>query len=141
MKRLRDLAGFVVLALVMTAATVISLPALGWTAETSAEAVGAGMSLAPTLRAWMTWVVDNQALIGAFAVAVTGIVAAVLERRGRTAATAALDLVTTSAEIAENTRPRECRALKRQVEASAPTLGALAGRALMESINRARARR
>ena len=141
MKRLRDLAGFVVLAIAMTVVTALALPALGWRADTGAAVAEGSVTLAREIREWMTWVVDNQVLIVSFVCAVAGIVAAVLERRGRTAATAALDLVTTSAEIAENTRPRECRALKRQVEASAPTLGALAGRALMESINRARARR
>ena len=141
MKRLRDIAGFVVLAIAMTVATALTLPALGWTADTGAAVAEGSVTLAREIREWMTWVVDNQALIVSFVCAVAGIVAAIMGRRGKAAATAALDLVTTSAEIAENSRPRECRVLKRQVEASASTLGALAGRALIESINRARAKR
>ena len=67
MKRhLRDLAGFVVLALVMTVATALALPALGWTAETGEAVVGTGFDLA-------RWVKDMQTVVAVGAVSLASL--------------------------------------------------------------------
>jgi len=121
-------------------ATIGLFPLTGWTADTTATVVQTGFDLGrwlQTFKETMEWVVVNQTLIVAFGVAVAAIIGAIHQRRGKEAAVSALDLVTTSAEIAEESLPRKIRAVKRQVESAAPVLTALAGRFLDASIKRA----
>ena len=131
---------FVILVGAVAVLAVCCMPLAGWTADTTATVVQTGFDLGrwlQTFKETMEWVVVNQTLIVAFGVAVAAIVGAIHQRRGKEAAIAALDLVTTSAEIAEGPIPRNDRPVKRQVESAAPVLTALAGRILDASIKRA----
>jgi len=131
---------FVVIVGAVAVLAVCCMPLAGWTADTTATVVQTGFDLGrwlQTFKETMEWVVVNQTLIVAFGVAVAAIVGAIHQRRGKEAAVTALDLVTTSAEIAEESLPRKMRAVKRQVESAAPVLGALAAAVLDASIKRA----
>jgi hypothetical protein len=121
--------------------TITCFPLAGWTADTTATVVQTGFDLGrwlQTFKETMEWVVVNQTLIVAFGVAVAAIVGAIHQRRGKEAAVSALDLMTTSVEIAEEPLPRKKRRVKRHVEGAASVLkGTLAGRSLDSSIKRA----
>src|SRR5574343_1480051 len=77
----------------------------------SAEAdtvAGAGLAAGSQVKEYlelvrwvMAWVVDNQGLVAAFVLALAGFYGTIAQMRGKRAAVSALDLVTTSVEIAE----------------------------------------
>jgi TRAP-type C4-dicarboxylate transport system permease large subunit len=120
-------------------ATIGLFPLTGWTADTTATVVQTGFDLGRWLQSFkevMEFFRDNYPLILTFIGIVGGIYGAI-QHRGKNAAVSALDLMTTSVEIAEGPIPRNDRPVKRQVESAAPVLTALAGRILDASIKRA----
>jgi hypothetical protein len=113
----------------------------------SAEAdtvAGAGLAAGSQVKEYlklvrwvMAWVVDNQGLVAAFGLALVGFYGTISQARGKRAAVSALDLVTTSVEIAEEPVDRNHRSVKRQVESATPVLGRLALRMLENSVRKA----
>jgi TRAP-type C4-dicarboxylate transport system permease large subunit len=121
-------------------ATIGLFPLTGWTADTTATVVQTGFDLGRWLQSFkevMEFFRDNYPLILTFIGIVGGIYGAI-QHRGKNAAVSALDLMTTSVEIAEEPLPRKKRRVKRHVEGAASVLkGTLAGRSLDSSIKRA----